>query len=231
MNSPSVLSPSLLSAQKLRKTFSQGASELEIIKEISLDVKKGDAICIVGSSGSGKSTLLHMLGTLDRPTSGELTFDGQNLLNMDDENLAAFRNQQMGFVFQFHHLLSEFTALENVMIPARISGKLKQQEAEARAEELLKKLGLGHRLTHFPSQLSGGELQRVAISRALVCRPQILFADEPTGNLDSQNSGAIQDLFFELKESMGLTLMMVTHDPLFSRKFGRVHRISDGRWV
>lgn len=223
--------PVLMSAQKLRRTFAQGASELEIIKDISLDIKKGEAICIVGSSGSGKSTLLHMLGTLDRPTSGELHFEGKNLLQMEDEGLAAFRNQQMGFVFQFHHLLTEFTALENVMIPARVSGNMKLPEVESRAEELLKVLGLGHRLTHFPSQLSGGELQRVAIARALVCRPQILFADEPTGNLDSQNSGAIQDLFFELKETLGLTLVIVTHDPQFSRKFGRVHRISDGRWV
>jgi lipoprotein-releasing system ATP-binding protein len=173
---------------------------------------------------------LHILGTLDRPTSGELFFQGRSLFSMGDEELAKFRNQEMGFVFQFHHLLSEFNALENVMIPARIAG-MDKTEALGRAEGLMKQMGLTTRMLHFPSQLSGGELQRVAIARALICRPQILFADEPTGNLDSQNSGMIQDLFFQLKESLGLALVVVTHDPNFSRKFGKVHRISDGRWV
>jgi lipoprotein-releasing system ATP-binding protein len=173
---------------------------------------------------------MHIMGTLDRPTSGELFFQGQSLLAMGDEELAHFRNREMGFVFQFHHLLSEFTALENVMIPARVGG-LDKSEALGRAEDLLRQMGLTARMGHFPSQLSGGELQRVAIARALVMRPQILFADEPTGNLDSQNGGLIQDLFFHLKESLGLTLVVVTHDPGFSRKFARVQRISDGRWV
>lgn len=222
--------PPLLSAKYIRKFYQQGASELEILKDISLDIQQGDAICINGASGAGKSTLLHILGTLDRPTKGDLLFEGKSLLTMADEELALFRNRQMGFVFQFHHLLTEFTALENVMIPARV-GSIEKGEAESRAHSLLEKLGLEHRLSHYPSQLSGGELQRVAIARALVCRPQILFADEPTGNLDSQNSGAIQDLFFQLKELMGLTLVVVTHDLNFSKKFGRVHRISDGRWV
>jgi lipoprotein-releasing system ATP-binding protein len=224
------MSEVLLSAQKIRKLYPQGVGELEILRDISLDIKKGEAICIVGASGAGKSTFLHILGTLDRPTGGELLFQGQSLLTMPDEELALFRNREMGFVFQFHHLLSEFTALENVMIPARVSG-LEKSEALARAEDLLRQMGLTTRMNHFPSQLSGGELQRVAIARALVCRPQILFADEPTGNLDSQNAGHIQDLFFHLKESLGLTLVVVTHDPNFSRKFGKVHRISDGRWV
>lgn len=229
MNNATGAAP-LLSARSIRKFYQQGASQLEIIKDISLDIRHGDAICINGTSGAGKSTLLHILGTLDRPTQGELLFEGKSLLTMDDDELALFRNRQMGFVFQFHHLLTEFTALENVMIPARVGG-IEKNEAEQRAHGLLQKLGLDHRLVHFPSQLSGGELQRVAIARALICQPKILFADEPTGNLDSKNGGAIQDLFFELKESMGLTLVVVTHDPNFSRKFGRVHRISDGRWV
>jgi len=220
----------LIRAQKIRKSYSQGASELEILREISLDIRKGEAICIVGASGAGKSTFLHILGTLDRPNSGELLFQDQSLLSMGDEELALFRNKEMGFVFQFHHLLSEFTALENVMIPARVAG-LDKTEALGRAEALLRQMGLTTRMTHFPSELSGGELQRVAIARALVCKPQILFADEPTGNLDSQNGALIQDLFFQLKETMGLTLVVVTHDPNFSRKFGKVHRISDGRWV
>ncbi len=220
----------LLSARKIRKVYPQGTGELEIVKDLSIDIRKGEAICIVGASGAGKSTFLHILGTLDRPSSGELFFQGRSLLAMGDEELAKFRNQEMGFVFQFHHLLSEFNALENIMIPARVAG-LDRTEALGRAEGLMKQMGLTTRMTHFPSQLSGGELQRVAIARALICRPQILFADEPTGNLDSQNSGLIQDLFFQLKESLGLTLIVVTHDPNFSRKFGKVHRISDGRWV
>ncbi len=224
------MSEILLSARKIRKIYPQGTGELEIVKDLSIDIRKGEAICIVGSSGAGKSTFLHILGTLDRPTSGDLFFQGRSLLAMSDEELAQFRNQEMGFVFQFHHLLSEFNALENVMIPARVAG-LDKTEALGRAEGLLKQMGLTTRMTHFPSQLSGGELQRVAIARSLICRPQILFADEPTGNLDSQNSGMIQDLFFQLKESLGLTLIVVTHDPNFSRKFGKVHRISDGRWV
>jgi lipoprotein-releasing system ATP-binding protein len=224
------MSDVLLSARKIRKSYVQGESELEILKEINLDIKKGDAICIVGASGSGKSTFLHILGTLDKPSGGDLYFQDQSLLAMNDEDLALFRNREIGFVFQFHHLLSEFTALENVMIPARVAG-LDKTEALGRAEDLLRQMGLTTRMSHFPSQLSGGELQRVAIARALVCRPQILFADEPTGNLDSHNGGLIQDLFFHLKETLGLTLVVVTHDPSFSRKFGRVHRISDGRWV
>jgi lipoprotein-releasing system ATP-binding protein len=224
------MSDLLLSARKIRKVYPQGTGELEIVKDLSIDIRKGEAICIVGASGAGKSTFLHILGTLDRPSSGDLFFQGRSLLAMGDEELAKFRNQEMGFVFQFHHLLSEFNALENVMIPARVAG-MDRTEALGRAEGLMKQMGLTTRMTHFPSQLSGGELQRVAIARALICRPQILFADEPTGNLDSQNSGLIQDLFFQLKESLGLTLIVVTHDPNFSRKFGKVHRISDGRWV
>ncbi len=223
-------SPVILSAQKVRKAFPQGSGELEILREISLDIKAGEAVCIVGASGAGKSTFLHILGTLDKPTSGQLFFKGQALLEMSDEQLASFRNKEMGFVFQFHHLLTEFSALENVMIPARISG-VDKKESMMRAEEMLTLLGLKERLEHYPSQLSGGELQRVAIARSLICKPQILFADEPTGNLDSRNGAIIQDLFFELKESMGLTLVVVTHDPQFSKKFGRVHRISDGHWV
>lgn len=223
-------SPVILSAQKVRKAYQQGSGELEILREISLDIRAGEAVCIVGASGAGKSTLLHIMGTLDRPSSGQLYFKGQSLLNMGDEELAQFRNKEMGFVFQFHHLLSEFSAVENVMIPARVSG-LEKKDAALRAEEMLSLLGLKERLDHYPSQLSGGELQRVAIARSLICRPQILFADEPTGNLDSRNGAIIQDLFFQLKQSMGLTLVVVTHDPQFSKKFGKVYRISDGHWV
>ena len=234
------MSEILLSARKICKSYAQGAGSLEILKDVSLDIVEGEAVCIVGASGSGKSTLLHILGTLDRPTSGEVFFQSQSqpqsqsqsqsLSSMNDDDIALFRNKQMGFVFQFHHLLTEFTALENVMIPARVSG-IEKKEALGQAEELLVSMGLSERLHHFPSQMSGGELQRVAIARALVCRPKILFADEPTGNLDSLNGNKIQDLFFELKEKMGLTLVVVTHDPQFSRKFAQVRRISDGHWV
>jgi lipoprotein-releasing system ATP-binding protein len=219
-----------MSAQNISKTYPQGVGELEILKDISIDVYQGEALCIVGASGAGKSTLMHIMGTLDKPTSGTLRFEDRSLLDIPDGDLALFRNQKMGFVFQFHHLLSEFNALENVMIPLRISGT-DEGEAKNRAESLLESLGLQDRIHHFPNQLSGGELQRTAIARALICRPQILFADEPTGNLDSYNSGLIQDLFFKLKQDLGLTLVVVTHDPNFSRKFQKVYRISDGRWV
>lgn len=224
------MSDILLSARKIRKSYQQGSGELEILKDLSIDIRMGDAICIVGASGAGKSTFLHILGTLDQPNSGEIFYQGRSLTSMSDEEISKFRNLEMGFVFQFHHLLQEFTALENILIPAKVAG-LDKTEALRRAEENLKLLGLTARATHYPNQLSGGELQRVAIARALICRPKILFADEPTGNLDSQNSGKIQDLFFELKQTLGLTLVVVTHDPSFSRKFPKVHRISDGHWV
>lgn len=220
----------LITAKNLRKSYQQGTSELAILKDIGIEIKKGEALSIIGASGAGKSTLLQILGTLDRPTSGELFFDGKDLLNMKDDELSHFRNEKMGFVFQFHHLLSEFNALENVMIPLRVAGERKA-EAEAKAAEILKSMGLEHRLTHYPSELSGGELQRVAIARALIRRPEILFADEPTGNLDSTNSAHVQELFFQLKESFGLTLVVVTHDQSFARKFTRTLRISDGRWA
>lgn len=220
----------LLSAKNISKTYPQGSGELAILKNVSIDIQSGDAVCIVGPSGAGKSTLLHILGTLDRPSSGELYFEGEAVHEMDDEKLAQTRNQKMGFVFQFHHLLSEFTALENVMIPARIFGESKSQ-AQNQAEEVLGLMGLSERRHHFPSQLSGGELQRVAIARALICRPKVLFADEPTGNLDSVNSTLIQDLFFKLKQTLGLTLVVVTHDPQFAKKFSKTYRMTDGRWA
>lgn len=220
----------LLVAKNIFKSYAQGSGELKILNGISINIQAGESISIVGSSGAGKSTLMHILGTLDKPSSGELVVAGQNVLAMSDDELALYRNSQMGFVFQFHHLLQEFTALENVAIPLRISGVEKVQ-AFAQAAHFLGTLGLGARGGHYPSQLSGGELQRVAIARALVCRPKILFADEPTGNLDSKNSLLIQDLFFELKERLGLTLVVVTHDANFAKKFSRALRISDGQWA
>lgn len=206
-----------------------GGSRLEVLRGVDLEIRQGEAVCIVGSSGAGKSTLLHILGTLDRPTLGKVHFRGQDLTRESDERLAEFRNQNMGFVFQFHHLMSEFSAVENVMMPCRIAG-MSVKDSRVAAEEQLMTLGLSERLSHYPSELSGGEQQRVAIARALVRKPEVLFADEPTGNLDTANAVRIQDLFFELKERLNLTLVVVTHDPLFARKFPRVLRMRDGLW-
>ena len=219
----------LISVQCATKSYPMGASRLEVLRGISLDVGMGEAVCIVGSSGAGKSTLLHILGTLDRPTLGKIIFRGNDLTRESDEKLAEFRNKTMGFVFQFHHLMSEFTAIENVMMPSRIAG-LSITESRANAKLLLDMLGLGERLNHYPSEMSGGEQQRVAIARALVRKPEVLFADEPTGNLDTVNAGKIQDLFFELKERMKLTLVAVTHDQAFAQKFPRVLKMKDGLW-
>lgn len=219
----------LLSAKNLRKSYAQGVGRLEILKGLDFELEAGQAVSIVGASGAGKSTLLHVLGTLDRPDSGELSWQGRDLLSLSDAELSLFRNQKMGFVFQFHHLLSEFTALENVALPGRIAG-LPAKEARAQAAELLRHLGLAERAEHYPNQLSGGEMQRVAIARALVQKPQVLFADEPTGNLDSANARHIQDLFFELKDNLGLSLIVVTHDRDFAQRFPRRLAMKDGVW-
>lgn len=223
------MSELVLQAEGLTKSYKTGAEGLSILKGVSLQIQPKESICIVGASGAGKSTLLQILGTLDRPDAGQLRIRGQDILAMNDEELAHFRNEEMGFVFQFHHLLTEFTALENVALPMRIGGASAESSIRA-AEEMLEIVGLAHRSSHFPSELSGGELQRVAIGRALVKKPHLLFADEPTGNLDSQNSGKIQEMFFELKQKLGLTLVVVTHDLNFAKKFSRVLRLKDGRW-
>lgn len=223
------MSDVLLKAQGLRKVYTQGEGQLEILKGIDIEIREGEAVGIIGASGAGKSTLLQIIGALDQPTEGELWFEGRGLLQMNDEELSRFRNEKMGFVFQFHHLLSELTALENVMLPGRIAGET-LGPLKNRSEELLSLLGLGARKEHYPTQMSGGELQRVAIARALIRRPRILFADEPTGNLDSANSLKIQDLFFELKKTLGLTLVVVTHDRDFAARFPRVLEMSDGKW-
>lgn len=219
----------LLSAKDIHKSYTQGAGELAILKGLNLQIYEGEAVGIVGSSGSGKTTLLQILGTLDKPLSGELKYEDMNLLTMSDGELSQFRNETMGFVFQFHHLMTELTALENVMLPCRIGG-LSVEESQDSAHDLLSLLGLADRASHYPNQLSGGELQRVAIARALVRKPKILFADEPTGNLDSTNSGKIQDIFFLLKEKFNLSLVVVTHDLAFAQRFPRVLRLKDGQW-
>lgn len=220
----------ILEAKDIHKSYLQGSSQLEVLKGVSLQVQQGEALAILGSSGAGKSTLLQILGSLDAPTAGKVIFEGHDLSEMSEEQLALFRNQEMGFVFQFHHLLSELTALENVVLPSRIAG-LSRADAERFAKTLLDMMGLRDREHHFPSELSGGEMQRVAIARALVRRPKVLFADEPTGNLDSTNSKKIQDLFFELKEKLGLTLIVVTHDLQFASRFPRILKMKDGLWA
>lgn len=220
---------SLITAHCVTKSYPMGEGRLEILRGIDLEVHPGEALCIVGASGAGKSTLLHLLGALDRPTLGKVMFKGVDLTRVNEEKLAQYRNHSMGFVFQFHHLLSEFTAVENVMMPCRIAG-MSIKEARLEAEKLLDTLGLGERRQHFPTELSGGEQQRVAIARALVRRPEVLFADEPTGNLDTVNAEMIHHLFFELKKKMALTLVVVTHDTEFAKKFPRVLHMKDGRW-
>jgi lipoprotein-releasing system ATP-binding protein len=217
---------SLIKAIKVEKSF----GTLQILKGLDFEVYAGEAVCILGASGAGKSTFLHILGTLDKPTAGHVIWNGQDLSALDDEELSRLRNEKMGFVFQFHHLLQEFTALENVMLPGRIAG-MNVVHCRARAGELLDLLGMSHRLAHYPAELSGGEQQRVTIARALFQRPQVLFADEPTGNLDTENSLRIQELFFDLKRQMNLTLIAVTHDQGFAMKFPRAVRMTDGHWV
>ncbi|NCN95100.1 MAG: ABC transporter ATP-binding protein [Bdellovibrionales bacterium] len=216
----------MIKAESVTKAY----GSLEILKNLSFEILSGEAVCILGASGAGKSTFLHLLGTLDRPTSGRITWNKVDLAEMSEEDLASLRNKEMGFVFQFHHLLPEFTAIENVTIPGRIAGEA-PEACRRKAEEILSDLGLGHRLDHFPSELSGGEQQRVAIARALFNDPKVLFADEPTGNLDSENSQRIQELFFRLKKERGLTLVVVTHDAQFASKFPRSVKMADGSWV
>lgn len=219
-----------MSVQGIAKTYSSGASQLQVLKDISFEVNRGEAICLLGVSGAGKSTLLQILGTLDRPTNGKVFYEGEDIFSLDDETLAKFRNEKMGFVFQFHHLIQEMSALENIMLPALIAGD-DHEKSKNEAFHWLEFMGLSERAEHFPDQLSGGELQRVAIARALIKKPQILFADEPTGNLDSENSQKIQDLFFELQQKLGLTIVVVTHDLSFANKFPRVFKVKDGRFA
>ena len=211
----------------LGKKYKTGQSELEVLKAINLQVEVGEAVCLLGASGAGKSTLLQIIGTLDRPSSGDVLVNGESVFLYNEEQLAQFRSEKMGFVFQFHHLIQEMTALENVMLPCLLAGESKISSHE-KALSWLKSMGLEDRLNHYPNQLSGGELQRTAIARALIRNPQILLADEPTGNLDSENSARIQDLFFQLQKQLGLTLIVVTHDLQFAQRFSKIVRVKDG---
>ncbi|MDO4758791.1 MAG: ABC transporter ATP-binding protein [Rikenellaceae bacterium] len=202
--------------------------ELEVLKGISLEVKRGELISIVGASGAGKTTLLQLMGTLSRADEGQVVIDGEDVTNLSDSALSRFRNERIGFVFQFHHLLPEFSALENVMIPGLIA-KRDKQEVEQRALELLTMMGLAERIAHKPSQLSGGEQQRVSIARALMNNPAVLLADEPSGNLDTKNRDEIHRLFFELREQLGQTIIIVTHDEKLAATTDRCIRLVDGR--
>ncbi|MBV5339499.1 MAG: ABC transporter ATP-binding protein [Deltaproteobacteria bacterium] len=218
----------LLELRGLSKTYDTGTSQLEVLRGIDLDLLAGTTTALVGASGAGKSTLLHLLGALDRPSSGTVCFRGENIFDKNDRQLAAFRNKSIGFVFQFHHLLPEFTALENVMMPALI-GRIPRPEARKAAESLLEDVGLGQRMTHRPGELSGGEQQRVAIARALALGPELLLADEPTGNLDMKTSDGIHAMLTELQVKKGLTLVIVTHNERLAAAMGTTIHLLDGR--
>jgi lipoprotein-releasing system ATP-binding protein len=215
---------SMLIAKGIHKSY----GSLEVLKGVDLEISKGEIVSIVGASGAGKSTLLHLLGTLDRPDRGELFLQDQNLLQLHGDALAEFRNSRIGFVFQFHNLLPEFTALENICIPGFIQGR-EEQELKKRAEELGDILGIRHRLDHKPSELSGGEQQRVAVARALINNPDLVFADEPSGNLDTSNARALHELFFKLRDTYQLSFVIVTHNEELAAKADRKVVMKDGR--
>jgi lipoprotein-releasing system ATP-binding protein len=217
----------LVVAQGVRKHFIHEGNLVEVLKGVDLVIEKGEMVCVVGASGAGKSTLLHLLGTLDLPTSGKIICEGRDVTKLSSKQLAAFRNDRIGFVFQFHHLLPEFTALENVMMPGLVRGK-KRGPLAKRARALLEEVGLGHRLTHRPGELSGGEQQRVALARAIVMEPALVLADEPTGNLDSATSDAIHRLFFDLNAKRGTTFLIVTHSRELASRMPRVVSMLDG---
>ncbi len=216
----------MISAKNITKSF----GSLQVLKGIDFSAEKAEVVSIMGASGAGKSTLLQILGTLSTPDGGSLVIDGTDVLSLSGSRLAEFRNRKLGFVFQFHHLLPEFTALENVMIPAFIAGRSKS-DAEAAAKALLTDLGLSERFSHKPSELSGGEQQRVAIARALINKPSVLFADEPSGNLDSKTKEELHRLFFELRDKYGQTIVIVTHDPELARMCDRSLFMRDGVFV
>lgn len=213
----------MLKATNIHKRF----GEIEVLKGINIHVKEGEIVSIVGASGAGKSTLLHILGSLDKPDVGEIEIGGKSMVQLNKKSLADFRNKQIGFVFQFHNLLPEFSALDNVCIPAYIGG-VGKAEATTRAKELLEMLGLSQRIDHKPSQLSGGEQQRTAVARALVNEPKIIFADEPSGNLDSQSADELHQLFFELRERLNKTFIIVTHNQQLADLADRKLTIQDG---
>ncbi|WP_439555420.1 ABC transporter ATP-binding protein [Dyadobacter sp.] len=217
----------LLQANGIRRTY----GSLQVLKGIDLEVKKGEVVAIVGPSGAGKSTFLHILGTLDRPEEGEVIIDGVNVFGQKDKDLARFRNEKIGFIFQFHNLLAEFTALENVCMPGYINGNTNEKQIIERGKELLAMLGLSSRMDHLPSQLSGGEQQRVAVARALLNNPAIVLADEPSGNLDSHNALELHQLFFKLRNEFGQAFIIVTHNEDLAEMADRRLVMQDGQML
>jgi len=222
------LSDIMLQGINIKRTFRTGKESLEVLKGIDIVIEKGELYTIVGPSGAGKSTLIHIIGGLDAPTEGKVILESNNLYDFPDQELARVRNKKIGFIFQFHHLLPEFSALENVMIPSIING-IGSRNAKERARDLLNKVALSDRLRHKPNQLSGGEKQRVAVARALVNNPSIIFADEPTGNLDRKNSDMLLEMLLGLNQNEGITIVLVMHNEDIARRVGNIIKLEDGR--
>ncbi len=218
----------MIEVRQLIKSFNDGARRVDVLRGIDLSIKKGERVAVVGASGAGKTTLMHILGALDRPSSGDVRLEGNDIFSLRGGALDSFRNRTIGFIFQFHQLLPEFSALENVMMPALIA-RASRSEAAQRASALLGEVGLAHRLTHKPGELSGGEQQRVAIARALIMSPRLLLADEPTGNLDSGTSDEIYRLLNSLHQTHGLTMVVVTHSQVLAGRLDRIVHMEDGR--
>jgi lipoprotein-releasing system ATP-binding protein len=218
----------MIQVNNLQKTFLKDGHRIEVLRGLDFEIADGESLAVVGVSGAGKSTLIHIIGTLDHPTSGAVLFDGIDVFTWPEKRLAAFRNRKIGFVFQFHNLLPEFTALENAMMPALIQ-RMPKTEAKKRAEAILGEVGLSDRITHKPGELSGGEQQRVALARALILEPEILLADEPTGNLDTETGKKIEDMLIALNRTKRITLIVVTHNPLLADRMSQHIGLRDGR--